>query len=285
MAESRYSNWGRWGEGDERGALNLLTPEIVKGAAGLVHEGRIYSLGTAVGGDAAAGPGRPRPAIEVSHHNDASPGGSGGAEEVLTMNLHTSSHIDAFAHTWYDGRLYNGHPCDVVSAEGAARCGIGEVGAVAGRGILLDMPPLFETDCLDDGCAISPRDLDEAVRRQGVEIRAGDILLVRTGWQGRFRREGDSVLGSFPGLAATCWQWLAERDVAVLGADNGAVEVWPPEGKPLHHYLLRDFGIHLLEYLDLEELSADRVHEFFFVAAPLRIRGATASPVNPLAII
>ncbi len=285
MAESRHTNWGRWGEGDERGALNLLTPEIVKRAAGLVREGRVYSLGTAVGGDAAAGPGRPRPALEVSHHNDASPGRSGGAEEVLTMNLHTSSHIDAFSHSWYDGRLYNGHPCDVVSAEGASRCGIGEVGAVAGRGILLDMPPLFETDCLDDGCAISPGDLDAAVRRQGVEIRAGDILLVRTGWQGRFRREGDSVRDSFPGLAATCWQWLAQRDVSVLGADNGAVEVWPPEGKPLHHYLLRDFGIHLLEYLDLEELSADRVHEFFFVAAPLRIRGATASPVNPLAII
>ena len=285
MAESRGTNWGRWGAGDERGALNLLTPEIVKRAAGLVREGRIYSLGTAVGRDAAAGPGRPPPAVEVSHHNDPSPGGSGGAEEVLTMNLHTSSHIDAFCHSWYDGRLYNGHPCGVVTAAGASRCGIGEVGAVAGRGILLDMPPLFDADFLDDGCAVSPRDLDEAVRRQGVEIRAADILLVRTGWFGRFRREGDSVLGSFPGLAATCWQWLVERDVAALGADNGAVEVWPPQGKPLHHYLLRDFGIHLLEYLDLEELSADRVCEFFFVAAPLRIQGATASPVNPLAIV
>ncbi len=281
----RQSNWGRWGEHDERGALNLLTPEIVKRAADLVKEGRVYCLGTTVGEESAAGPSRAKPGISTSYHNDPSPGGGGGAEDVLTMNLHTSSHLDAFAHTWYDGQLYNRHHCDVVSSDGAARCDISKAGAIVGRGILLDIPPLFDVDFLDDGHAISASDLDEAIRRQSVEIRAADILLVRTGWYGRFCREGDRVRACFPGLASVCWEWLAQRDIGVLGADNGAVEAWPPQGKSLHHYMLRDLGVHLMEYLNLEELAADQVYEFLFVAAPLRIAGATASPVNPLAII
>lgn len=278
------SNWGRWGAEDERGAINLLTPETVRRAATLIRTGKVYSLGAPVGERAPAGPSRDKPAMVTHTPESPSASGPGGAEDVLTMNLHTSSHIDSFAHSWYDGRLYNGHPSSAVSAAGAGRCSIDNASHLVGRGVLLDLAALNGVEYLEDGYAVSPQELDAAELRQEVRVGAADILLVRTGWYGLFQRSGDRVRGCFPGLDASCREWLAERDVCAVGADNGAVEVWPPSGKPLHHDLLRDLGIYMIEYLDLEELAADGVSEFLFVAAPLKIEGGTASPVNPLAI-
>ena len=285
MAAER-SNWGRWGTEDERGALNLLTPETVRCASKLIRSGKVYSLGTPVGEHAPTGPSRDKPRLVTHAPESSSVKGAGGAEDVLTMNLHSSSHIDSFAHSWYDGRLYNGHPAAAVTtASGAGRCSIANATSLVGRGVLLDIAGLNGVEYLEDGYAVLPKELDEAEKRQGVRVGLADILLVRTGWYSLFQRRGDEVRGSFPGLDASCRHWLAERDICAVGADNGAVEVWPPSSKPLHHDLLRDLGIYLIEYLDLEELAADHVSEFLFIAAPLKIDGGTASPVNPLAIV
>src|SRR6202008_972562 len=130
-------------------------------------------------------------------------------------------------------------------------------------------------DRLLPGHAISPDELDACAKAQGCSPGPGDVLLVRTGWVTQFAIDSEVYFGPQPGLDATTVPWLVERDLAAVGADNVAVERFPDAGGanvPLHKRLLRDYGVHLIELLDLEELAAARIWEFLFVAAPLRIK-------------
>jgi kynurenine formamidase len=286
--------WHRWGEDDERGALNHIAPMQVREAAALVRSGRALSLAQPLsprtpvprhragiqhfmgrdGGDYAAGARRP--------------GGFQFAEDTVVLPLHTGTHIDALCHAWYDDALYNGFPGNGTrSTSGATRCGIEKMGPVVGRGVLLDVAGGYG-DPLRDGVAISPRDLEQAAKRAGVGIGKGDIVLIRTGWAEHQGRADSVSFDGEPGLDADGALWLAEREIAALGADNFAVEVIPfVQGTvfPVHQRLIRDYGIPLLEGLLLHELSMTGRHEFLFVASPLPVVGGTGSPINPIAIL
>jgi len=295
----RLRNWGRWGDDDERGTVNLITPERLAAAGRLIHKGRIFDLGIDLDG---TGPQNGRFRINPVHlmsetgAEQVFPGGFRYADGFLFMPVQASSQWDALAHVYYDGLLYNGHPAEETTVKGAARCGIDKQGkGIAGRGVLLDIPAVRGVPWLEAGEVITPADLDAAVSAQGgVAVGPGDILLVRTGWRRKFLEQGQDAgfMAGEPGLGLASCEWLHERDVAAVCADNWAVEALPGEDPDaflaVHMVLIRDMGLTLGEILDFEELAedcrADGRWEFFFAAPPLKITRAAGSPINPLAI-
>ena len=286
--------WGRWGETDEVGAPNLAGPAQAVRAASLVKSGRVVPLAQTLhagmpvpghraalmhfmgrdGGDYAAGAKRP--------------GGFQFAEDTVVLPLHTGTHVDALCHAWCDDLLYNGFPgASLRSTTGAQKLGVEKLPPLVTRGILLD----FATGGpLPDGTAIGRAALEAACERARVLPEAGDAVLLRTGWleaqEGKPNR-----LVSFdtePGLDEEAAVWLAEAGVALVGADNFAVEVLPfPAGKvfPVHQRLLRDHGIPLMEGVRLKPLAEAGGTAFLFMAAALPIKGATGSPLTPVAVL
>jgi kynurenine formamidase len=288
-------NWGRWGPEDERGALNLLRPEVVRGAAGLVRHGVVTDLGQPLDPRMPVSVGRP----PLSHFmtRDGGDYAAGGrrlgrsqfADDVVSLGTHSGTHVDALAHVWYDDHLYNGFPQETVRSTGAGRCGVERLGPIVGRGVLLDVAAADGRDALPAQFAVGRELLEAARDRAGVAVGAADVVLVRTGWYGATQGAGDgpSYFDGEPGLDADGAAWLAERDVAAVGADNYAIEALDARstgGFPVHELLLRDGGIPLIEGLVLDALARAGVHEFLFVAAPLALRGATASPLAPIAV-
>lgn len=286
--------WGKWGAADERGALNFIGPEQVRRATALVRTGEVLRLAQLLspktpvpahrcglqhfmgrdGGDYAAGAKRP--------------GGFQFAEDTVVMPLHIGTHVDALCHAWYDDKLYNGYLGDTLrSTTGAARLGIDKMPPVVTRGVLLDLVRL-KGRVLANGESIGRADLEAAAAAAGVQPGRGDAILLRTGWLETQAGVKQVDFNEEPGIDVDAGVWLAQAEVAMIGADNFAVEVLPfPAGKvfPVHQRLIRDFGIPLLEGLMLDPLVASGRHEFLFVASALPIVGATGSPLAPVVIL
>lgn len=288
---STPGNWGRWGAEDERGATNLLSEERVLAATAAVSSGRVISLGEPLDEATAVSIGRP----SLSHYmiRDGGDYAAGGrvlgrscyAEDVIGLSTHTGTHVDALAHLWYGDQIYNGHPQAVVRSRGASRCGVDKLGPLVGRGLLLDVAGHVGERQLPAESAIDAEMLEAVRRRAGVSIEPGDIVLIRTGWLGG---AGDSYLRGEPGIDLSGAAWLAAKDVALVGADNYAVEVLGAhavDGFPVHELLLRDHGIPLIENVVLDALAQQRRGPFLFAANALPLRGATASPLAPVAIL
>lgn len=283
------SNWGRWGPEDERGALNLITPEVTAAAAGTVRSGRTVSCARPINTRAALD--NPRPATHVMLGTHA----EGMGSDSLTVAPHgfATSHVDALCHVFHEGRLYNGYDTETVTTDGAARLGIHHLrSGIVTRGVLLDAASARGTDALEPGEPVYPEDLEAAEVAAGVKVRAGDALLVRTGrWRWRNEHGPWDAARLLAGLHASCLPWLRERDVAVLGSD-GVSDVLPSlvEGVPLpvHSVAIVAMGLHLMDNLDLESLAVACVEEhnaeFLLAVAPIVLEGGTASPVNPLAV-
>jgi kynurenine formamidase len=223
------------------------------------------------------------------------PGSFHYTDDYIFMPLQAGSQWDSLAHVYYDDQLYNGFPASDVNPYGAAHNSIDkQAKGIAGRGVLLDIARLRGVEWMEKGDVITPADLEAAEAAQGVEVGAGDILLVRTGWRRKFLAEKNPLdwMSGEPGLGMECVDWLHQHDVAVVASDNFAVEVMPGEEQgeimTLHMVLIRDMGMTLGEILDLEELAedcvADGVWEFFFCGPPLKFTRAVGSPINPLAI-
>ena len=294
----RNRNWGRWGDDDEKGAVNLITPERVAAAAQLVKRGAIFDLGIPFDGNGPQpGGGRINPVRLMSEtgQDQEFPGAFHYADDFVFMPLQAASQWDGLAHVFYDDQLFNGFPASDVSAHGAKHCSIDKMAkGIVGRGVLLDIARLRGVDWLQAGEVITPEDFDGAVDRQGVEIQSGDILFFRTGWRSKFKQEGDpaAFMAGEPGIGIACADWLRQRDVAVIASDNWAIEVLPGEDDAnvfnVHMVLIRDMGMTLGEILDLDELADDcandGVYEFFCTAPPIKFTNAVGSPINPLAI-
>jgi kynurenine formamidase len=314
------SNWGRWGDDDELGTLNHITPAAIARAATLVRKGRVFSLSApfdAYGPQSADGFRRnPIHLMSVDggdHEMTERLGDWGGPTErqisdlwrgpmrfnddYIMMPLQASTQWDALAHVYYEQQLYNGYPADAVTSFGATRNGIDKVaaaGMVVGRGVLLDVPRHRGVNHLEPGSVIEPDELESTAASQDVEIGTGDIVIVRTGWWHLFARSGDAGGRgtASPGITWRCAEWLHDREVAAIASDNMALETgvkeFPGVTLPFHMLTLRDMGMMLGEMWSLETLSQDcsddHVYEFMLVAQPLLITGAVGSPLNPLAI-
>ncbi len=290
------SNWDRWGDDAERGALNHLTPERTAAAARLVRSGITVTLSRPLRTD--VGVDLPEPA---DHHMtmltdvDIGSGSLRFAKDYVGVDYHNDghTHIDAFCHVAFDGFLYGGQPAESVTADGAST-GAVEVlrDGLVGRGVLLDVPKVRGVPWIEPGDHIFRADLEAAERRQGVTVGAGDILLVRTGHS---RRQAELEPWDTPaakaGLHPTAASFLAEREVAALGSDgNSDTAPSTTEGVafPIHVLALNAMGVHLLDYLQFEDVvhqcEAAGRWEFLFTTAPLRIVRGTGSPVNPTAV-
>jgi kynurenine formamidase len=298
VPDVRVGNWGRWSADDEIGALNLITAEHVAHAASLVRTGRVISLGRVLRHDVARVAERngPTHVLTVDGGDYAAgarpPGGVYTADDFLAMPLATGTHIDALAHVWTSDGLYNGHDPNLVRSRGAKVCGIDKVEGIVTGAVLADICRLHDVPVLPPSHVITKDELENATVGVGAAPEPGDALLIRTGWLGRENLEHlepGRLEREEPGIGKEAVAWIAERDIAVVGADTLGVEVLPAEdgsaGTPMHVELIARLGVHLIELLELDELALLEPKRFLFVVAPLRIRGAVNSPVNPLAIL
>jgi kynurenine formamidase len=297
-AFEEIKNWGRWGDDDERGALNLLTPERIAGAARLVQDGVTVSCALPL--DTRGSSANPTPA---QHHmliagdildEGMIPGLEQTADFVgIACHGMAVSHLDALCHVAVKGQLYNGVPITEVRSTGARRLAVTEAAnGLVGRGVFLDVPKVRGVEWLEPTDRIMPGDLEVAEQQLGVTVEQGDILLVSIG-RSRRRQSGKRLpLAPAPGLHATCGPWLRERDISVLGTDGFGdafgEDMVPPWSMPIHMFCLAGMGVHLLDNLDLAPLAdacaeRDR-YEFFYSVAPLRIPGGTGCAVNPIAV-
>jgi kynurenine formamidase len=285
--------WGIWGAQDEKGALNLIVTEVVKAAAALVKQGRVFSLAQPISERMMIPAHRPRASHFMNRDGGdylagaRRPGGFQFAEDTIVLPLHVGTHLDGLCHAWCDHRLYNGFPESTLRSFGAERLGIEKLPPIVTRGVLLDFVAI-NGGPLADGTAIGRALVLEACNRSGTTLRKGDAVLLRTGWQEAHAASGTADFNTEPGIDVEAALFLAEAGVALVGADNYAIEVLPfPREQvfPVHQRLIRDFGVPLVEGLVLKELAKSGAAEFLFMAAPLPIVGGTGSPLTPVAVL
>jgi kynurenine formamidase len=294
---SSLSNWGRWGPDDRKGTLNLITPETVAAAARLARRGLRFSCARSIGPRTPGSEGSPPLHFMLSSGETAPDSGFGGATDWfgLAFHGHAVTHLDAPSHIFWDGKLYNGVDASRVTTSRGALDGSVELAAdgAVGRGVLVDIPRHRGVPRLSERDPIAADELTACLRAQGTDVHPGDILVVRTG---RDVASGDAepsaAVRARPGLDASCLPWLRAHDVAMLVSDV-AQEVQPSgyEGLPypVHAVGIVAMGLWLVDNAYLEPLAAacaeSRSYEFLLSVAPLRLKNATGSPVNPIAIL
>jgi len=283
---TEISNWGRWGEDDELGTLNLITPEKRKQAAALVKDGVSVSLALDLNKE--VGINNPTPFEQTMEIRE------NWAVDTYSVNYHgyAHSHTDALCHIFWNGKMYNGFSKENVKSTGTEKLGVHNMkNGIFTRGVLVDLPRLKGVPYLDPGSAIMTEDLEAWEKQAGVRVGSGDVLLLRTGRLVREKEVGPWNYGeNAAGLHASVVKWLKERDVAVLGSD-GASDRLPSgiEGltHPVHQLALTALGMPIFDNLDLEALAEEAAArnrwEFLLFAAPLRVPGGTGSPLNPIA--
>ncbi len=304
------SNWGRWGELDERGAANLTTPAMIAAAAKLVEHGDVYSLALPVDSTTPAFPGRPTgkhyflasgtDAVAGSPYNELAPGFVYN-DDAIDIVLQGSTQWDGLSHAVAEDSVWNGFWAGNVTAmRGAPVAAIGAMReSFIGRGVLLDLARVAGVDSLEPGHVVTPAELDAACEAHGVTVGEGDILLLRTGYLSRWwdletpEQKSDYFTDGEPGPGFACVDWFADHDIAAVTCDTVGLEVLPgepdqPRVLPVHHSLLVDLGITIGELWDLERLgeacAADGRYEFLLVAPPLYLPRAVGSVLNPIAI-
>lgn len=284
---------GRFGPDDERGAANLIDAAATLRGVASVRTGKVIPLAMPIhnGDHGAAADMRAAPQHFMTRDGgDYAAGlpersGYGFSDDVIMLPTHGATHIDALAHVWQDGVMYNGFKATEVTSRGARRCGIEKLGAIATRALFVDFgsDPDFAPDR-----AITSADLQARIAAQGVEPQPGDALLVRTGWLKAWR-EGRADKMATAGLHHDCAEWIVTSGIALVAADNIAVEVMPSRdptcAMPLHIAVTRNNGVYLAELLDLEGLVGLGRHDFMTVIAPLAIKGGVGSPITPVAIL
>ncbi|MFQ5794022.1 MAG: cyclase family protein [Candidatus Bipolaricaulia bacterium] len=230
--------------------------------------------------------------VLIKRHGDfIYPNGVSTASCLFTLGGHTGTHLDGLGHVSKDGRMYRDvDPNPYQTYEGGlTRHGIETTPPIIRRGVLLDIAGLKRVDTLSGGYEITDQDLAQAEERQEVQVKTGDVLLVRTGWMrywdelNRYIAYGQDV----PGVGVAAAEWMVDRGISYTGSDTVAYERTSVDrpGLAVHTLLIRDHGIQIMEMVNLETLAQDGIYEFLFIAIPLKIVGGTASPIRPIAIV
>ncbi|MEM3627851.1 MAG: cyclase family protein [Candidatus Bathyarchaeia archaeon] len=307
----KVRNWGRWGADDQVGTVNFVTPEKIVKATHLVKKGKVFSLALPFD---RFGPQKPIPGqkrfnpihlmfrsgvdalVPLPPERARAFPYIRSADDMVILTTHGGTHWDALAHIFFEGKMWNGYDCTLVTSEGAQKNGIENYrNKIVGRGVLLDIARYKKVKWLEPGYGITPEDLDGCAKWEKVTIEQGDFLLVRTGQLRQVRERGDwgdYAGGNAPGLTIETAEWLYEKEVAGVASDTWGVEVRPnatPDcAQPWHIIVIPSMGLLMGEMFDFEELAEDcdkdKVYEFLFVAPPLPITGAVGSPINPYAI-
>lgn len=299
------SNWGRWGADDQIGTLNYLTPAVRTAGAALVREGRPISLALPLDREGLQPPADVRlnpQHVMLQTGTDLRAGvqrnsidGWGYADDMVTMALQAATHWDGLAHAFYDYKMYNNRDCTLVDVNGASANAIGAVAPhLIGRAVLLDVASALDLPHLDLAHRITIADLEKTLDVQNVDIRSGDILLIRTGNLGRARVGGgwdQYAYADEPGLEWQTVPWLHEHEIAAVASDTWAVEVLPSQASimlPVHASAIVHMGLTLGENFVLDQLAEEcrqaRRYEVFLTAAALPFPTAVGSPIHPVAL-
>lgn len=273
-------------------ALDRVSREVMLRAISSVRLGRVFDLSVPIGGHYPRGSPEffapftltglhtPQETSRVATWPDFS-------NEVISGTPHVGTHIDALCHFQAEGRIFGGARSDVAhDASGWSVHGMETCPPILGRGILIDVAGAAGVKVLADDVEIGPRDLEAALKRQGVDIEKGDVVLVRTGKINLYEQGDEAYYGPHAGVGVEGALWLYDRGMAALGTDTSGTEPMP-FGDPAHsthRALLVERGVHLLEILQLDELAGERVYTFLFIALPIRFVGATGSWIRPVAV-
>jgi kynurenine formamidase len=279
-----------WGAADQRGAANRITADKVLEAKSLMTRGTVYQLGRAY--EAAM------PLFGTRHFSLRIPQTYGplGMNETMYHDEIVSGEIgqvgtqfDGLGHIGVGDIFYNGNDrSDFSKGDGLTKLGVENVGPLVTRGVLVDVAAFKGVARLAGNYEITLADLRGALERQRVDIRTGDVVIVHTGWGSLWNVDNAAFAASAPGVGLEAAQFLVDREVVIVGSDTWATEVVPNPNLelafPVHQLLIPRNGIYIFENLLTEELARDRVYEFAFFFAPLKLKGGTGSPANPLAI-
>jgi kynurenine formamidase len=307
MAQWSFENWhpSRFGENDEIGALNLITPASILKALAAVKMGKIYDLSFTMDQDI------PIPGFHGQYFANTQYTLENGADWHdrvmgkmengysaqnlrLSISDHSGTHIDQLNHVGQmqpDGEflVYNGlRNRDIIDSFGTKKLGIEQMPPIIARGVLIDVAGHRGVEMLPPGYAVQPDELDAVLASQGVAVNEGDVVLVHTGW-GRNWTDPEKMLSGEPGIGKACADWALEHNIISWGLDQFATDPipfeFPGEALPMHIAMLTKAGIRLIENINMEEIVRDRIYEFLTIAAPLKIRGATGSPIRLLALV
>jgi kynurenine formamidase len=298
-----HDRWwpSRYGEGDQLGTLNEITPDRVVAAARLVREGAVYDLGRTLHPDVPRFPGRYWQQTLVSSAHLANPrrpgGGPGGwgrnevnwVTELVSGTFQIGTQLDGLNHLQIGDRFYNGWRArDIVEDWGTSRLGIETVPPVITRGVLADVARHRGVGHLDAGEVIGVAELEATLAAQGVEVGRGDVLLFHTGWGALWEADPELFTSGEPGIGLAVAEWLVERRVAMTGADTwsfGAVPGEDPERPFVVPQTLNvKYGLFIMENLATEVLADAGVHEFMFVLTHHKTKGSTAAVIAPAAV-
>lgn len=284
----QVSNWGRWGVDDEKGTLNLITPEKVRAAIGTVRRGRALSIGRDLS-PVASGM-NPRPMILRA--DDRGPNAHGHVDEMTVFNHGPQTHLDPVSHEFYQGHVYGGRKvADTVTQEGLNFGSVyGQRDGIVTRGVFLDVAGAQGLPYIDQTILITAQDLARAEESAGVTVEAGDAIFVRAGLAAYQRATNTYQVSPRAGLGPDCALWIHDRDVAVVSNDctEKLPSICPEVGLTWHVAGLVFMGLAFLDSPDMEALAEacrqERRNEFLLFAAPLRAPGASGSLVNPIVV-
>jgi len=292
-----------WGPNDEIGTLNMMSGQSQLQALQSVKLGKTYDLSVPyfVGMPGFNVFGDPQYQYWLTHtpHGTVvdNPNFQGESmnrkvsytSDAISMFTHTGTHIDALSHFGLEGKIWNGFSAEkYLGDKGWKKGGAETIPPIIARGVLIDIAGFKGKSVLDKNYRITIDDLKGALKKQDIKLKEGDVVLIRTG-MAKFFQEGNKYLDQYAGISLAAVKWLVEEQkIMTMGADNLSLEVFPPEQAgnwvPVHTYLLAQKGVMFIENMFLEELATDKVFEFAFIAASLKLRGATGSPVRPLAL-
>ncbi|QSE98807.1 cyclase family protein [Fulvivirga lutea] len=292
-----------WGPDDEIGTLNMMSDASKLSVLSQIVSGEVFDLSVDyfVGMPSFSALGDPGYQYWLTHtpHGTVvdNPNGLGKAMnekvsytgDAISMYTHMGTHIDALNHFGLNGKIWNGFtPDQYLGDKGWQKTGAETIPPIIARGVLIDIASYKGYENIKDNYRINSDDLKGAIKQQGIELKNGDVVLIRTG-QAQFYEDATTYFHHFPGINMDAVKWLIEEQgVMLLGADNLSFETFPPESEdnwvPVHTYLLAEKGVMFIEQMNLEELSKAEIYEFAFIAASLKLKGASGSPMRPLAI-
>ena len=285
-----------WGADDQRGAANRMTADKVLEANKLIKTGKVYQLGRVYERGMPL-PGGRTFSLTIPGSPTRPPAGKNqivSFDEMFTGEIgQIGTQLDGLGHIGVrmdkDDYFYNGFKrSEFADAYGHKKLGIEHVGVFYTRCLLLDVARMRKTERLPAGYAVTPNDLQACLETAKLKIHPGDVVLIRTGHGRLWMKDNKAFVDGEPGIGMAAAKWLSKQKVTLIGSDNWAIEVVPPEDKerpfPVHQWNLVRHGIYHLEIMDLEELAKDKVYEAAFIFAPLRLKGATGSPGNPIAV-
>lgn len=295
MHAASAADWypSAYGPNDEIGAANLLTPDVVRQAVTLVKSGKTYPLAVPVHKELPAFRHRSFRLYNVQVGQQA--GKSLGPnkftfnDELVNAWTGVGTQLNGIGHIGIDNVYYNGNKAaDFVTVDGVKKLGVEKVPPIVTRGVVLDMTAHYGKAIVPGGTEFTVADIQAVLKREGLTLRKGDVVLFNTGWLELVGKDNQQFLEAEPGIGMEAAQWLANQGIVAFGGDTWASEVYPnPHSKeefPINQYMLARRGIYNLELIDSRALVRDKAWEFLFVLGQPLYVGSTQVNINPVAI-